>query len=106
MRFEDLEGLAVGSPKRREVAVLITTTRRAMAGYVDLRCFDAAASVMWHVRALRNCREWATTGGTGELANKGPGAGATFDDPADAFIVTDVKMVRPLTEQAEKRWYV
>ncbi len=97
--------LVVGGPDRQEIPCLITTERRALAGFVDMRTFDGPANVLWHVRAARNCRNWDTTAGTGELANTGPGPNATFDEPSDAYVIAEIRFIRPLTESALRNWY-
>jgi len=95
----------IGHPNREEIAVVISTTRRAMAGYMDLRNLDGPGKTVMYVRALRNARNWDTSEGTGELALTGPGPNATLDAACDAIIVTDVMFVRPLTAAAEASWY-
>ena len=95
----------VGDDRREEIPVLISTDKRAMAGFVDLRNVDARSAVVWHVRALRNARRWDVTEGTAQLATSGPGPNATLDVASDALYVSDVRYIRPLSPEAVNNWY-
>lgn len=103
-----LDRFGFGAPERKEKPYLITTTRRAFAGWADLRLLDGPGKVLWHVRSLRNARVWGVDNGSAELATKGPGCSpsreAVLDDYADSEAVTDIMVIRPLSPEAVERW--
>lgn len=93
----------IGADDRQEKPVLITTSRRAFAGWLDLRDIGPGNQV-WNVRSMRNARVWGTTEGVAELATRGPGDEAKLDAACDALLVTDVCVIRPLSPGAVERW--
>lgn len=105
MHLDRLDLFPLGDARRKEIPVLISTDKRAMSGYIDLRNVNGPGKCVWHVRALRNARRWDTTQGTAELAQTGPGKKATLDIASDALLVTDVRYIRPLTAKAVTAWY-
>lgn len=94
----------IGSKDRKEVALLITTSRRAFAGWMDLSDIGQGGTTVRNVRNMRNARIWGTSEGVSELATKGPGEGSKLDAPCDALLVTDVCVLRPLTPEAIRAW--
>jgi hypothetical protein len=95
-----------GGARRKEIPVLISTDKRAFAGWIDPHLCNG--TTVHHVRNLRNARKWGVDLGTAELASRGPGVSTqhpvALDEPSDAIIVTEVRVIRPLTGEAIERW--
>lgn len=92
----------LGDPSREEIPVLITTNSRVYCGWIDLR--NVHGQSIWYVRQARNARVWGTTEGVEELAVKGPNSSSELDMFSDMIVVHDVRVVRPLTDDAIKAW--